>query len=84
MENYLFVSYFDELLLKLIRNSIDLFDVIGISDKLKLDLSTASDFSGKKLLLQRRLILDLLKVKEVADERLRLEKILETVNSDLC
>ena len=75
-------KFYEHLLCKLIKNGMDLFEVLFEAGKLKLDLGCAVDFSHKKYLLQKKVILQLLKVKEGSEKR-RLEKVLETTNKFL-
>ena len=75
-------KFYEDLLCRLIKNAMDLFELLFEAEKFKLDFSCAVDFSHKKYLLQKEVILQLLKVKEGPEKR-RLEKLLDTTNKFL-
>jgi hypothetical protein len=62
-------QYYEDLLWKLIRNRIDLFEVLNEGEKFRIDFSSASDFSTKKYLLQKAIILELIKVTNGPEKR---------------
>ena len=71
------IEFYENLLLRVSRNQVDNFEVTAEGRKLGIDFSTFDDFSDRKYLLQRAIILEILKVEELSE---KYSKLLEESN----